>query len=1131
MDHHALSCSATPVRAFLLALAIVTGAPRHAAAEDRELGYIWARFSHVTAEFERWGSHTSSNATYGPNGESIRIRIEGRDTTSNYWATAGWIDVDATIGYTFPPRMEGTLFSTNGMLCRLSGTTGQVSVAASMNASVGYEDGFTPLEPMEHWAHARLNEHRGSDVYDAVKIVDEGSGGVSVNDSFLAEEAIYFNPAQADQLIIELRLCVGVGIDSGVLILRGVYEVATKHSVRLHSYRGEVEIMPGGDEALSVINPPPGSFFSEHDRIFTSLDSEARFEFLDESQDFGSGTGFVYCAVIVRELTDMKIAAFKSERNAIRVRLWLKGGEVAAEVNKTPEQRSDFAVKTPTATAGVRGTTFEARHNPAYGDHEETSVFTMYEGGPLIIEPEGAGLQAVAGRPGDVTRVTSNSVSGSYSEILRPMVPGYRLDRFYSLENPSGLAMTPAGELVVIGGESNAVVRVNAGGSGVELASLPETPGGWCGPLVRPDGTVIVGNRFTGEIVQLSGGSTSTLATVVAPLRELALKTNGTILATSLECISAVSPAGTVTQILTGLAEPRHITSLAADDSAVFEQGNPDRLFRLNETPPASATALTPDFAERLSALAEVAGLGLLSACGPEYDYSQSELLAVDTQTGSVTTIGSRFSRPSGIAGDVSCFYVADEIDDVIYRLRRIDPGTPAMGTSVGGLGFGNVLVGTSVSRTNTVDNVGTSDLVIHSVVSPRSEVTLMAPALPLTIPPGSSRSLVFGFAPTNGADVAGTIAMVGNDPLQATNSIPFSGRGLAPTIISVQPRFALPGDYLEVQALNVGTNPAAVELRLNGEPVSPVHGSMSFGRMLLVFRLPDDCPSGQVSFTVTAGGLTSDAATYTVGAGSGPQPVLDLPSPQQFQFGAVPVGASRRITAPLLNCGDADLLVTNVNITAPGFTVIEPSIPFTIAPGGARDIEVEFTPTEENYFYGDLILLIDSPQVPQVAYVIGGMGIADVAGPWRDLHFGDDAGNPAISGDGADPDGDQVNNLLERALGSDPLTADLPSPIDLSMGANSDIMNILLRIDSGALDLVYHLEATTDLMTWQPLASYYPQPSSYEPLQQRHNDLRLKSSSAVPGTSLWQFNEDLLLFDPATRNRRFLRLRIEPPE
>lgn len=113
--------------------------------------------------------------------------------------------------------------------------------------------------------------------------------------------------------------------------------------VKVLDVTGEVELSPGGDDTLAFALTG-GETVNEADRIVTGMESQARLQFADNS------------TVVVGELTDMKVALFNDAGGAIQTRLWLRGGEVSASVNKSVDRPSDFTVKTPTATAGVRGT-------------------------------------------------------------------------------------------------------------------------------------------------------------------------------------------------------------------------------------------------------------------------------------------------------------------------------------------------------------------------------------------------------------------------------------------------------------------------------------------------------------------------------------------------------------------------------------------------------------------------------------------------------------------------------------------------------------------------------------------------------------------------------------------------------
>lgn len=88
----------------------------------------------------------------------------------------------------------------------------------------------------------------------------------------------------------------------------------------------------------------------------------------------------------------------------------------------------------------------------------------------------------------------------------------------------------------------------------------------------------------------------------------------------------------------------------------------------------------------------------------------------------------------------------------------------------------------------------------------------------------------------------------------------------------------------------------------------------------------------------------------------------------------------------------------------------------------------------------------------------------------WRDAAFGDDAENPAVSGDAVDADGDGMANIMEYVLGMDPL--DPLSRPRLEAGSDAEGIFVDYVRSDLAPDAVVALEKTTHLGSWEP-ASY----------------------------------------------------------
>ena len=91
----------------------------------------------------------------------------------------------------------------------------------------------------------------------------------------------------------------------------------------------------------------------------------------------------------------------------------------------------------------------------------------------------------------------------------------------------------------------------------------------------------------------------------------------------------------------------------------------------------------------------------------------------------------------------------------------------------------------------------------------------------------------------------------------------------------------------------------------------------------------------------------------------------------------------------------------------------------------------------------------------------------------WRSQHFtATERADPAISGEGENPDGDGLVNLLEYATGSNPRTADsdhAPTGSLVNLEGQPYFALTFRRLILG-YELGYTVEASDDLLTWSPL-------------------------------------------------------------
>lgn len=161
------------------------------------------------------------------------------------------------------------------------------------------------------------------------------------------------------------------------------------------------------------------------------------------------------------------------------------------------------------------------------------------------------------------------------------------------------------------------------------------------------------------------------------------------------------------------------------------------------------------------------------------------------------------------------------------------------------------------------------------------------------------------------------------------------------------------------------------------------------------------------------------------------------------------------------------------------------------------------------------------------VTYGSGGHDLEAVGVISRDMDFDtwqDQRGlSGAARGAAADPDGDGIPNLLEYAAALLPESPDAPGALQ-QMGYANGRLSLTFRRDERAADLVYEVEASADLQTWQVIA----RSTGGGPVTgvAPHSPL-ISETSASPVASVGVIRRVTVEDVVSGAARRFLRLRV----
>jgi hypothetical protein len=138
----------------------------------------------------------------------------------------------------------------------------------------------------------------------------------------------------------------------------------------------------------------------------------------------------------------------------------------------------------------------------------------------------------------------------------------------------------------------------------------------------------------------------------------------------------------------------------------------------------------------------------------------------------------------------------------------------------------------------------------------------------------------------------------------------------------------------------------------------------------------------------------------------------------------------------------------------------------------------------------------------------------------WKYEKFGGNAGNPTISGDAADPDGDGIVNLMEYGLGLDPNVSSLVGFPVVWLEESTGRLRIQFNRLSDRSGMGYVVQVSDDMETWIPIAWAAAEAEATSVVEGR--SVIVSETGTTIKTVVVEDN-----MSPATPGKRFLRIYV----
>ena len=308
---------------------------------------------------------------------------------------------------------------------------------------------------------------------------------------------------------------------------------------------------------------------------------------------------------------------------------------------------------------------------------------------------------------------------------------------------------------------------------------------------------------------------------------------------------------------------------------------------------------------------------------------------------------------------------------------------------------YGNVPVGSSIGKTFTVSNSGTSDLVVDStVILDAGDFQIASGDLSYTLSPSSSKEIGIQFTPTSSGSKGAILRIFSNDPDENPKDVSLSGGGLTPEIAVTPKSFdygEIDVDSTRIQNFSIYNYGAAILnldstfLKKNADFTivdggGPVSLSPSQAHELRIRFNPYS--RGMKNDTLCIANNDPDENPKTIPlSGLGIVPDIDI-SPASVDFESIRIGTTGTQSLTMTNTGNAILMIESLTLMgSETFQITTGEGALTLFPSVQTDIRIRFTPDSPGVKNAVLRILSNDPDEGQTDIPVAGTGTAPEIG------------------------------------------------------------------------------------------------------------------------------------------------------